>query len=368
MEKRSSGPHGLWGSQRVRVSLLLSVVCVAFLTLSWPRQGRSNAEWVTQGIAPWTPPPSYVTIERGGRTGNRFWYSVNGKRTLFIGMGYNAIYRYLSDEQREANYRRDFKLLCQAGVNHITGWDRDKGYDQDVFDEMTLDLAYEFGIGVVVPIFMDPDADYRDETFVETLRTAAQAKVERFRNHPAVRMWGLGNEVLTELPRDVRAKFGRVYLEIADLVHQLDPNHPVIYREAEVLFVPGIRLALESSGTPRPWLLYGMNVYSLELERFLDEWPGLGLDRPLFVTEFGAEPDWAGGRATGYVNMWRSIRAHPRRVLGGAPYVWTTEGPEPVDKKWGLVDGNSQPVDDTFHQLAQEWSLEQVNEGRTCPA
>ncbi|MBI2910575.1 MAG: hypothetical protein HYY05_00425 [Chloroflexi bacterium] len=56
--------------------------------------------------------------------------------------------------------------------------------------------------------------------------------------------------------------------------------------------------------------------------------------------------------------MWRIIRQYPGHVLGGAPYVWTTEGPEPVDQKWGLMDAESRPVDDTFELLAAEWRQE----------
>ena len=109
-----------------------------------------------------------------------------------------------------------------------------------------------------------------------------------------------------------------------------------------------------------------MNIYSMELERILEDWPGYGLDRPLFVTEFGAEPEWMGGRAAGYVDMWRTIRAYPEYVMGGAPYVWTTEGPEPVDIKWGLMDGNARPVDDTFELLKEEW-LKEEGAARRCP-
>ena len=62
--------------------------------------------------------------------------------------------------------------------------------------------------------------------------------------------------------------------------------------------------------------------------------------------------------------MWRTIRAYPQWVLGGAPYVWTTQGPEPVDAKWGLMDGQSRPVDNTFDLLKDAW----LQEGsRTCP-
>jgi hypothetical protein len=154
------------------------------------------------------------------------------------------------------------------------------------------------------------------------------------------------------------------YLELADLFHSLDPNHPVIYREAEDVFVPYIAEYLRASGDMRPWLLYGANIYSDRLDQILSDWPSYGLDRPLLVSEFGAEPLAPGGRPNAYLEMWQTIRAHADQVIGGAPYAWTTDGPEPTDRKWGLVDGNSQPVDGTFQLLANEWNKEAP---RACP-
>ncbi|MDP2660770.1 MAG: glycoside hydrolase family 2 TIM barrel-domain containing protein [Dehalococcoidia bacterium] len=307
--------------------------------------------------------PSRVLVEKTGD--NVFRYLVNGEPQVFIGMGYNPIYRYLSDQERAANYDRDFRILCQAGVNHITGWDADKGYEQDKFDELTLDYAHKYGIGVVMPFFLPFDGDYFDEAFRRDLLDQAATKVVRFRDHPALRMWGVGNEVFLDgLPPEMTTVFGRFYLELADLIHGLDPNHPVIYREGEDIFVPIIVRFLQRRPPEREWLLYAMNVYTTEIERILDTWPDYGFDRPLFVSEFGAEEDWPGGRAMGYVDMWRMIRSHPDYVMGGAPYVWTTEGPEPTDQKWGLMDGDGRPVDDTFSQLSADW-LEEDGAGRT---
>jgi hypothetical protein len=48
--------------------------------------------------------------------------------------------------------------------------------------------------------------------------------------------------------------------------------------------------------------------------------------------------------------MWNIIRMRPELVLGAAPYVWNAEGPEPVDRLFGLtVDGK--PVDSTLGTL-----------------
>ncbi|MBI2909545.1 MAG: hypothetical protein HYX92_18025 [Chloroflexi bacterium] len=355
------------------LALLISLVLLAMLTraLLWPREGEPGAEQLAEGVVPPAATPSFgevvipadkpsiVTVEKLSE--NKFRYLVNGKPQVFVGMGYNPIYRYLEDEERAGRYDYDFRLLCEAGVNHITGWDRDKGVDQDKFDEITLDYAQKYGIGVVMPFYLRAGGDYRNKAFTDSLLEQAAAKIERFKNHPALRMWGVGNEVFYDMPQGGmrnRMAFARFYLQVADLFRKLDPDHPVIYREAEDFFIPIIRSVLTRRGEPRPWLLYGMNIYTDNLDRILTEWPTLGLPGPLIVSEFGSEGAFDGERAAGYVSMWRTIRSYPDYVLGGAPYVWTTAGPEPVDVIWGLLDRNSEPVDDTFDRLAAEWRVE----------
>lgn len=357
--------HLSLSSRRVRGLWLVSLVLgLLALVLFSPRNGKANAFWILEGIAPWDVPPSFVTIERSEE--GTFSYVVNGSPELFVGIGYNPIYRYLSQEERAANYHRDFRLLCETGVNHIIGWDTDKWYEQDKFDELTLDIANRYGIGVLMPFYLPPEGDYASQEFQNQLIEEAAIKIERFKNHPTLRMWGVGNEVLTEMPQEMHTDFLMFYSSLAGMFHEMDPDHPVIYRDAEVNFMPEISSLLLNPAEERPWLLYGMNIYSLELERILDEWPAWEIDRPLFITEFGADPSWEGGRALNYVSMWRMIRSHPDFALGGAPYAWTTEGPEPVDKIWGLMDSNSQPVDETFHQLSQDWLREPGAAAKDC--
>ena len=300
--------------------------------------------------------PSVVTVEQ--TIDGSFQYHVNGVSQTFIGIGYNPIYRDLPDEERASNYDRDFTILCEAGVNHITGWDTDKGFEQDKFDEITLDHASKHGLGVVMPFYLPPDGHYEDEEFIQTIMEDAKTKIIRFKDFPALKMWGVGNEVLSEMvyPEE-QVAFSQFYVRLVDMFHELDPQHPVIYREAEDGFATMIT---QEWGPPeeRPWLLYGTNVYTMELDRLINEWPYTAGSRPLLVTEFGAEPGDTSTRAEGYLAMWRMIRSHPEYVLGGAPYVWTTDGPEPTDSKWGLMDLNGQPVDETFNWLAAEWRKE----------
>ncbi len=308
-------------------------------------------------------PGSFVTVENLGN--ETFRYVVDGTEQLFIGMGYNPIYRHLPDAERAANYERDFAVLCRAGVNHITGWDSDKGYEQDKFDEVTLDYARRYGLGVVMPFYLPVDGHYADPGYQSGLMDQAIQKIRRFKDHPALRMWGVGNEVLSEMETPAeRVAFLQFYVRLIDLFHDQDPSHPVIYREAEDTFVPLIKSFLDLTPRHRPWFLWGTNVYTTRLGRILDDWPLYRTGSPLIVSEFGAEPDWPGGRSFGYLSMWRTIRSHPKYVLGGAPYVWTVQGPEPVDVKWGLMDDQSSPVDATFDFLTSAW----LREGsRSCP-
>jgi beta-galactosidase/beta-glucuronidase len=300
--------------------------------------------------------PSHVTVEK--QADGSYQYLVNGHAQVFIGMGYDPIYRYLSNDQRVANYRRDFTMLKAAGVNTITGWDADKGYEQDKFDELTLNTANQYGIGVVMPLNLPPELDYSNPDVVSELLAEGRAKVERYKDNPAVRMWGVGNEVYWEMDPDMYPAFSDAYLKIADMFHQLDPNHPVIYREAEDRYMPVIVDSLKTSGDMRPWLQFGVNIYDKDPRPLLSNWPDWDVDRPLFVSEFGWQGETPQERAGNYLDMWHAIREFPKWVMGGAPYVWTTAGPEPTDKIWGLMDKDSHPVDGAFSALSQAWRIE----------
>jgi hypothetical protein len=49
--------------------------------------------------------------------------------------------------------------------------------------------------------------------------------------------------------------------------------------------------------------------------------------------------------------MWKAIRGANGWVLGGAVYAWTTDGPEEVDRVFGLVDADGTPVDGAFAMI-----------------
>jgi hypothetical protein len=282
----------------------------------------------------------------------RYTYLVNGQPQVIKGMGLNTQYRQqLSPAERAARIDADMAALQALGVNTVLGWDPAE------FDTVLLDAAQRYGIGVVMPFELDPEVDYSDAGARRRLHEQVLAWVVEYRGHPALRMWGLGNEVLHKIvhpawvgPQDPRRArnaeaFSNWLVETADAIHALDPNHPVTYRSAEDAFADWVISALRRhGGGPRPWFVWGTNCYQDYLAKIVDRWPESGMPAALWVSEFApggiAVPD----RPDGFGTMWGYVRRHPEWVLGGAVYAWTRNGPEGVDRTFGLTD-DGVPVD-----------------------
>jgi Glycosyl hydrolases family 2, TIM barrel domain len=275
----------------------------------------------------------------------RYQYLVNGRPEVIKGMGLNTQYaQLLSPEDRAARIDSDFSELSALGVNTVLGWDPAE------FDRVLLDAADRHGIGVVMPFDLDPQADYTDPQVRQRLHDEALAWVTRYRNHPAVRMWGLGNEVLHKIvhpawagPQDPeRARQAEAFsdwlVQTADDIHALDPDHPVTYRSAEDAFVDWVIAALNrQGGGPRPWFVWGTNCYQPYLSDIVDHWTQVGMPTALWVSEFAPGTMAVPDRPDGFATMWGYIRKHPDWVLGGAVYAWTRNGPEGVDRTLGSL-------------------------------
>jgi len=293
--------------------------------------------------------PSHVEITGSG---SQFQYLVNGQRVAIKGMGLNTQYAsQLSPEARAAQLDSDMAALSAIGVNTVLGWDPAE------FDATLLEAAQRHGVGVVMPFDLDPDADYTDPNVRQQLHDEVLAWVSQYRAYPALRMWGVGNEVLHKIvhpawvgPQDPHQEleaeaFSDWLVQTADAIHAMDPDHPVTYRDAEDAFVGWVVAAEHRNGdAPRPWFAWGTNCYQSYLGDIVDRWPSSGMAAPVWVSEFApggmAIPD----RPDGFATMWGYVTRHPDWVLGGAVYAWTRNGPEGVDRNFGLTD-DGVPVD-----------------------
>lgn len=310
-------------------------------------------------LAASTPAPkgSLVSLEGGNY---RYRLLVNGRPAVIRGMGYNPWYSRLEPTERRRRYERDFAALQQMAVNTIEGW------FESEFDEVTLDAAQAHGLGVIMPYELNQDYDYADVEIRDAFMRNIAAWVTRYRDHPAVRMWAPGNEMMHRLiyptivrgardpGREARADaFAAFYVQLADMIHDLDPNHPVLYRDAEDLYLARIRTALRRDGKPRPWFIYGTNAYTERIQEVIRRWPEQGIDAPLLVSEFAPGGVGPADRPSKLAWFWSVIRSRPEMVLGGVVYTWATQGPEDLDRVFGLTDPDGHPIDGSVDALAR---------------
>lgn len=281
----------------------------------------------------------------------RLAYYVNGVEKTVQGMGYNVLYvqRGLTPEQREKRLRGDFQLLRSIGVNTLQSWQ-----DPEV-DRLHLDLAAEYGLDVLLYYHLPPGDDYADPAVQEWHRWRVREWMLAWRDHPAVVMWGIGNETLLGAGREKAETFFAFYAGLVREAAEIDPRRPIVYREAEDWTAPILRDAFLAVGGWPKQFVFGMNFYNLRLGEVLAAWDEYEFDVPLFISEFAPIGGSPSDRPDGFRRFWDIIRQHGGRVIGGAPYTWTTEGPEATDRLFGLVDDHNRPRDLSLARLSEIW-------------
>ncbi|MBI4507250.1 MAG: hypothetical protein HY691_17095 [Chloroflexi bacterium] len=306
--------------------------------------------------APTRPPRVELRLTDEG------WLLLRDSEPMVIkGMGYSTVVHERSREGRMRKWAEDFRAIAASGFNTVVGWE-DEQHSQPWTTEV-LDLAHQAGLGVILPFYLPSKAAYAQPMVRERYRAEVAAWVRAYRTHPALLMWGLGNEVLhgigLERPAEAAA-FSAFYWELADLVRELDPQHPVTYRGGEEYYIAPLIAAYRETGVERPWFAYGVNVYNAgprprHFRRVLHElWPARAWPVAAYVSEFNALGLDEQTRPKTLVKMWRIIHERPGAFLGGAVYVWSTAGPEVADRSLGLVDGQNRPVDRALELLGAE--------------
>ncbi|MEM1296577.1 MAG: glycoside hydrolase family 2 TIM barrel-domain containing protein, partial [Verrucomicrobiota bacterium] len=114
-------------------------------------------------------------------------------------------------------------LLKQCGGNSIRTW------GVDAKTKELLDTAHSHGLTVTVGIWLahlNRGANYEDAELIERQTDEVRRAVEKYKDHPAVLAWGLGNEMEVGENGDTNVALWRHINDLAKLVKQIDPHHP----------------------------------------------------------------------------------------------------------------------------------------------
>ena len=245
--------------------------------------------------------------------------------------------------------------LAALGASSLRTW----GVDEDT--GALLDEAEALGLGVTLGLWLghvEDGFDWHDPTALAAQRERVRAAVLAHRDHPALLLWGVGNEV--ELGNDDPAMW-RELGALVRMVRALDPQHPAMVVTAELGEANAARLR-EFVPELEIW---GINSYGgvASLSERLDT---VGWEGPFIVTELGSPGDWESARTSwgapvepssaekvaAYSRALASAAADPR-CLGAYAFVWG-RGARPADTWYALLGPGHvryAPVD----ALAEAW-------------
>lgn len=342
--------------------------------------------------APQEARPAHVTVERS-EDGWRLL--VDGKPFFVKGMAYNHIavgessydntardwmivdddqdgrsdYAYQSWVDANRNNKRDpgekeagdFKLLKDMGCNVIRIYHHSSG-DPEIQaltpgnlllnhppnKALLRELFHKYGIRVMMGDMIgsytvatgaspDKGTDYRDPLQRQNILKSVENMVNDFKDEPFILLWALGNENNYSKYTNTNAdkfpeEYAKLVNEAAELIHKLDPNHPVA-------IVNGGAALLDVYAKFTPAIdIFGLNDY--RQFDFGSLWQDVAktYDKPVMLTEFGTGyPPVENGKlredkqAAVHKNCWLDIERHaagksaPGNSIGGFVFVWSDD-------------------------------------------
>ena len=176
--------------------------------------------------------------------------------------------------------------LKQLGVNTVRTYGEDPG--------AVLAEAERRGLKVIAGFWLEQPRrgfDYGNAAAVAAQLARLRDTVRRYRGHPALLLWGIGNEVEGEL-RDDAAVWPAIE-QAAALVRALDPGHPTLAVLGEL---GGDKAAKLKRLAPSIDVL-GVNSYGDALLDLPARARAQGWTGPVLVTELGALGQWQAPRA-----------------------------------------------------------------------
>lgn len=223
----------------------------------------------------------------------------------------------------------DFASLASRGGNSVRTWHVEKDVTRGM--EM-LDLAQSLGLTVSLCLNIArerQDFDYDDPALVREQFDRARQAVLSYRNHPALLTWIIGNELNYDFSNP------RVYdavNDIAEMIHQLDPNHPATTALAG--YSRDIMLVISERAPALDLISVQMYADLINLPRYIQE---SGYTGPYFITEWGTVGHWEVGKtdwgapiektstekAANYLSGYQKvIEPHLDQGIGNYVFLW----------------------------------------------
>ena len=173
-----------------------------------------------------------------------------------------------------AGAKDHFDLLVKSGANSIRVWSTN--------NKAFLDSAQHYGLTVTLGLHVRPERsgmNYNDEYAVKGQIEYLKNEVLKYKDHPALLVWGIGNEV------DLKYSNFKVWetIEIiANYIKEVDPNHPTMTVIAGVDPSKAYNIKKHCPSVD----ILGLNVYG-SIENAGANLRKFNWDKPYIVSEWG---------------------------------------------------------------------------------
>lgn len=179
------------------------------------------------------------------------------------------------------------------GANSFRTWGIED-IEQRIEGKPLLDYAYGLGMRAAVGLWVEHERhgfSYRNKDQIARQRARIRANVNAYKNHPGVLVWGLGNEMEGLDYTEEHAYIWDELNELARMVKEEDPNHPVM----TVIALP-LERKIRDIQTHYPELdILGINAYGGAVT-IPDTLRAAQWNRPVMLTEFGPHGQWEVGK------------------------------------------------------------------------
>jgi hypothetical protein len=254
---------------------------------------------------------------------------------------------------------RDMPLLRAMNVNTIRTWAQPA-------DTALLDACYNGGVdpirvivGFWVPLH--EGVDYSDPATIAAIESDFAACVNRFKDHPALLAWGIGNENNFAYHGDV-ADWYLLANDLAGLAYALEGEsyHPTLVVNAGMLHFGDVALGSDDASLSNVDM-WGHNAYPGEdFHCYFDYYERLSA-KPLVLTEYGidAYDNASGGeyqtvQAEYVVRQWRQIEA---TAAGGTVMAYSDEWWKAGDPDSHNLGGYATPMHPDGYSNEEWWGM-----------
>jgi hypothetical protein len=186
-----------------------------------------------------------------------------------------------SDIRSLERLSEDLALMKEAGINTIRVY-------SPIDEQGAVDQIHAAGIKLIVGF------GYNQNGYYDILSGRFADYIEKYKNHPAILFWELGNEYNYH-PEWFGGDLKNWYQAMNDAaakIHAADPNHPVATAHGELPDSLALVMCPEID-------IWGMNVYRWDNpESIFSEWSAIS-EKPMYLSEAGAD-SYMAAAAKGY--------------------------------------------------------------------